>query len=107
VSTTAVLGGSAGDGVDRHQGWAQRPDGLRVHIHMRVHTTESGKGQPFRHSKRGVTGCGGSQRRPAAGPGIQAAQVDFCGNAPKSIFHDLRVPWLSGRFADVAADLAQ
>ena len=29
------------------------------------------------------------------------------GNAPKSILDNLRVPWLSGRFADVAADLAQ
>jgi hypothetical protein len=29
------------------------------------------------------------------------------GNAPKSIFDNLRVPWLSGRFADVVADLAQ
>jgi hypothetical protein len=29
------------------------------------------------------------------------------GNAPKSTFDNLRVPWLSGRFADVATDLAQ
>jgi hypothetical protein len=28
-------------------------------------------------------------------------------NAPQSIFDDPRVWWLSGRFADVAADLAQ
>ena len=28
-------------------------------------------------------------------------------DAPKSIFDNLRVPWLSGRFADIAADLAQ
>ena len=30
--------------MDRHQGWAQRPDGLRVHIYMRVRPTESGRG---------------------------------------------------------------
>ena len=29
------------------------------------------------------------------------------GNSRKSIFDNLRVPWLSGGFADVAADLAQ
>ena len=29
------------------------------------------------------------------------------GNGPKSTFDNLSVPWLSGRFADVAADLAQ
>jgi hypothetical protein len=41
--------------VDRHQGWAQRPDGLRVHIFMGVRPTESGKAQSFRRSKRGVS----------------------------------------------------
>jgi hypothetical protein len=54
-----------------------------------------------------VPGRCGSQHRPAAGPGIHAAGVDSGGNAPKSTFDNLRVPWLSGRFADVATDLAQ
>jgi hypothetical protein len=31
--------------VDHHQGWAQRPDVLGVHVFMRVRLTESGKGQ--------------------------------------------------------------
>ena len=29
--------------MGRHQWWAQRTDGLRVHIFMRVRPTESGK----------------------------------------------------------------
>jgi hypothetical protein len=73
---------------------------------MRVRPIESGKPQSLRRSERGVTGCYGSQHRPAAGPGIHAALISG-GNPPKSIFDDPRVPSLSGRFADVAAYLAQ
>jgi hypothetical protein len=89
------------------KGWAQRPDGLRVQIYMRVRPTESGKGQPFRHSTRGVTGCSGSHPRPAAGSGNMQPELICGGKHPKSIVDDLRLPWLSGRLADVAADLAK
>ena len=74
---------------------------------MRVRPTESGKGQSFRRSKRAVPGCCDSQRHPQPGPVYMRPELISGGNAPKSIFDDLRVPWLSGRFADVATDLAQ
>ena len=44
---------------------------------------------------------------PQPGPEYMRPELISGGNAPKSIFDNLRVPWLSGRFADVAADLAQ
>jgi hypothetical protein len=44
---------------------------------------------------------------PQAVPEDMRPELISGGDAPKSIFDNLRVPWLSGRFADIAADLAQ
>jgi hypothetical protein len=54
-----------------------------------------------------VPGCWAASIDPRPGPVYMRPELVSGGNAPQSIFDGLRVPWLSGRFADVAADLAQ
>lgn len=44
---------------------------------------------------------------PQPGPEYMRPELISGGNAPKTIFENLRVPWSSGHLADVAADLAQ
>nr|WP_269199203.1 hypothetical protein [Mycobacterium colombiense] len=44
---------------------------------------------------------------PQPGPEYMRPELISGGNAPKFIFENLRVPWSSGRLADVTADLAQ
>jgi hypothetical protein len=60
-------------------------------------------------SKRSLDGSVGIRvgGRQGWGPVYMRPELISGGNAPKSTIDNLRVPWLSGRFADVATDLAQ
>ena len=93
--------------MDRHQGWAQRPDRLRVPIYMRVHPLKVARASLSAAASAVSQAAAAASVDPQTGPVYIRPELISGGNAPKSIFDDLRVPWLSGRFADVAADLAQ
>ena len=62
----------------RHQGWAEWPDGLRVHIQC------AGAAVKVANAVRSAT-AGGAW----SGLGIHAAGVDFCRQAPQFIIDDL------------------
>src|SRR6201991_4766368 len=80
MSTRAALGGSTAIGVDRHQGWARRPDVLRVHTYMRVRPTESGEGQATTETKF-ASGSGTNSSIAAA----VSLPVASCGPGPSQL----------------------